>query len=363
MSIMVPQTRLAWASTLEGIAHGFVEHLTVARDVSPHTLRAYGRDVVVFLDWLKATWLVVPENETLIRETALLTHVEGYATHCYQKTPVAKPATLARTFATLRSFFKYGVRHHGLAPAWLTLQWANPKKPASLPNFLTQGDCNQLLEALPSLGKQIKADKEAPFPIDHVLLLRNRAIVLALFTAGLRVGELVGLRWNDLDEDAGTLTVLGKGSRERLAFISPETLNALAAYREHWGVLLQRNRQRFPKAAQCKQTHPLPNDSIWLGHTGRPLSARNVARMLAALGQHTGLTQVVHPHIFRHSFATHLLNHNVDLRIVQELLGHVSIRSTQIYTHLQTRRLRQAYQSAHPRATLIKTNQTTPSAQ
>ncbi len=352
---MVPQTRLAWLDTLEEVASNFVEHLTIGRDVSRHTVRAYGSDIATFLAWLRGPSLLIEPEETLQSEMELCRHVESYATHCYQRIPALKPATLARTYATLRSFFKYAVRHHGFASTWLTLPWVNPKQPTALPHFLTQHDCQKLLDALHTLHNSPDEDLQAEpsaktDPVDAVLLLRNRAIVLTLFTAGLRVGELTGLRWHDLDAEEGTLKVLGKGSRERLAFISPETLDALNSYRQQWVVLLQRNRQRFPKASQCKHERPLPTDSLWLSHTGRPLSARSVARMLASLGEHTGLTQVVHPHIFRHSFATHLLNHNVDLRVVQELLGHVSIRSTQIYTHLQTRRLRQAYQAAHPRA-------------
>jgi len=357
MSIMVPQTGMAWMDTLEGVASHFVEHLTIGRDVSIHTVRAYGKDIAVFLQWLRQTIGLISsaDQDPLLSELELCRYVETYNHHCHQRTPALKPATLARTFATLRSFFKYAVRHHGFASTWLTLPWTNPKQPAALPHFLTQQDCEQLLNALSTLhngtddGLPLEST-QTPDPLDSVLLLRNRAILLTLFTAGLRVGELTGLRWDDMDTDEGTLKVLGKGSRERLAFISPDTVEAITQYREQWHVLLQRNRQRFPKASQCKQTIPLPTDSIWLSHTGRPLSARSVARMLAQLGKHTGLSQVVHPHIFRHSFATHLLNHNVDLRVVQELLGHVSIRSTQVYTHLQTRRLRQAYQSAHPRA-------------
>ncbi|MFN8614978.1 MAG: tyrosine-type recombinase/integrase [Vampirovibrionales bacterium] len=331
-------------------AHLFVEYLLITRDASSHTLRAYGREMDA---WLKALALEMVDcgvafetshSSALWREWALLA-----AVRC---TKGLKTSSQRRFYSTLRSFIRYAVRHQGLEAEWLTLSFPKARLAQGLPQFLTAQEVEALIAALASEGELIDCAENDSYSncLERALCLRNQAIIGVLFTAGLRVNELTQLRWGDIDWEESSLRVQGKGNRQRVAFVSDETLASLKAYEQAWIGLLQRHRGRFKQSSDCRQTKPLPSDPIWLNHTGRLLSARSVARMLAQVAQKTGYSQAVHPHVFRHSFATHLLNHGVELRMVQELLGHVSIRSTQIYTHLQTHRLRQAYQKAHPRA-------------
>ena len=170
-------------------------------------------------------------------------------------------------------------------------------------------------------------------PID----LRNLLIVELLFSSGLRVAELVQIRLGDIAIAEGEVRVIGKGRRERITFISETALVYLQKYLT----------TAYPALAE----KPAQADSpILLNYKGEPLTTRSVHRLLVHIARDAGLTKTISPHTFRHSFATHLLNHGVDLRVVQELLGHVSIRTTQIYTHVTTERLKRAYLMAHPRA-------------
>ena len=150
------------------------------------------------------------------------------------------------------------------------------------------------------------------------------------------MGELAALDWEHIQWEQAEFRILGKGNRERVAFASQRAMNALLTYSESWEELAGKA--------------PEVNSPLFLNKDGQRLNVRSVHRLLIDLGQSAGLDKAIHPHVFRHSFATHLLNHGVDLRVVQELLGHISIRSTQIYTHISTERLKRAYLKAHPRA-------------
>jgi integrase/recombinase XerC len=169
------------------------------------------------------------------------------------------------------------------------------------------------------------------------LRARNRAIIEMLFSSGIRVGELAALNYGDVSFEQAELRIMGKGGRERISFVSQRALQALQLYCNEWAGI-----------AQGRQ--PQAEDPLFLNYDGKRLNVRSIRRLLVETGEAAKLTKSLHPHIFRHSFATHLLNHGVDLRIVQELLGHISIRSTQIYTHVSTERLKRAYLKAHPRA-------------
>jgi site-specific recombinase XerD len=195
--------------------------------------------------------------------------------------------------------------------------------PKRLPDFLVARDVMRLIaaiEATPCSSESAKA-----------LSQRNALMVELLFTTGLRVSELVSIVFDQVDLENQEIRVMGKGERERIVFMSPGVRERFLGYQALWPQL--HRKKQVPKAS----------DVVFLSHVGTALTPRSVARMLIELGDAAGMTCRLHPHLFRHSFATHLLNQGVDLRVVQELLGHVSIRSTQIYTHTTTERLKQVY--------------------
>lgn len=300
----------------------FLNMLHFNRNLSPNTLRAYESDIDDFIVWLK----VEGENIYLDMQAQ-----EGEATHFLSELPSRyisflssqthlSRTSLSRKASALRTYFKYLMREKVFNSHQLTLQFHTPRLLRKLPHFLTEEEIRQLKAPL-----QEHADRK--------LALRNAAMIDVLFTSGLRVSELIQLNISHVDWQEGELRVMGKGAKERLAFISPQALACLKEYQE---TVLPDSKADSP---------------LFINRFGERLSTRSVARLLKDLAAAAGLQTTIHPHIFRHSFATHLLNRGVDLRVVQELLGHSSIQSTQIYTHVTTERLKRAYLKAHPRAT------------
>ena len=229
--------------------------------------------------------------------------------------------TIARKIASLRSFFKYltiqGVVDHN---PLLTLR--TPKRPKKLPEFLYVREIKELLQFDDATPKG----------------LRDRAILEVLYGTGIRVSELTGLNLGDLDLDRGCLRVYGKGAKERLVFLGKKGCKALTDY-------LGKGRPFYLVRG------PVPNEqAVFLNKNGTRLSARSVRRLLDTYVRRAALEKKVSPHTLRHSFATHLLEGGADLRAVQELLGHVNIATTQIYTHLSREQVKKAYNQAHPRA-------------
>ncbi len=201
-----------------------------------------------------------------------------------------------------------------------------PRQDKKLPHFLGEPVLTKLLEAPP---------QDAPLGI------RDKAILEILYSAGLRASELTGLNGGDLDLDAGVATVRGKGKKERLAFFGPEALAALKQWLEARAELLAA--KKAPQPAKSK-------DAVFLNKNGTRLTTRSVGRLLEKYLARAGLDKRTSPHTLRHSFATHLLDRGADIRSVQELLGHRSLATTQIYTHVTTVRLKDSYLKAHPRA-------------
>jgi integrase/recombinase XerC len=226
------------------------------------------------------------------------------------------PSTVARRLASLRSFFRYQ-RRQGVVAADPSGGLRNPKQPKRLPKLLGVDDVIRLLDAIET-GTELG--------------LRDRAMFETLYGGGLRVGELVGLNLDDLDEDRGLVRVRGKGRRERL---SPIGKTALA-----WIV----------RWTAARRPERLDEPALFLNRYGKRLSSRSVGRLLEDHTLRVGLDPASSPHTLRHSFATHLLDRGADLRSVQELLGHRSLATTQIYTHVTRERLLEAYRGAHPHA-------------
>jgi len=222
--------------------------------------------------------------------------------------------------ASLRCYFRFAQRE-GLCASNPAKPLRNPRRERKLPHFLTNREIGKLLNAPP------KSD---------AMGLRDRAILETLYSAGLRVSELVGINEADLDFAGGLVRVRGKGKRERLAPLGSFAMRALKAWL----------RMRSPAKGQAKDEAT----AVFLNKFGKRLSTRSVGRMLEKYLKLTGLDLRTSPHTLRHSFATHLLDRGADIRSVQELLGHKSLVTTQIYTHVSTAGLRAAYEKAHPRA-------------
>ena len=295
----------AFATTVER----FLRVLVAERGVSPFTVKSYREDLLQLAEFLASAGCGSPGEATsaILRRFAGGLHAAGYA-----------PATVARKLASTRSFFAFGQRE-----GWVRSNPARPlrgpKRARKLPRFLTGPEIGSLLSA--------------PRP-EAAGGLRDRAILELMYSAGLRVRELVSLDDGDLDLPGGTVRVRGKGRRERLGIVGRHARRALEAW------LAQR-----PKAAPGARSSPLFTNRL-----GTRLSVRGVARLLEKHLATAGLAGRASPHTLRHSFATHLLDAGADIRSVQELLGHKSLVTTQIYTHVTTKRLLDAFDNAHPRA-------------
>jgi integrase/recombinase XerC len=291
----------------------FVRHLKVERNSSPLTLKSYSEDLDSLLAFFNDAKGAVPDvaevNVGTLREYVSYLHDCGYA-----------KSTIARRLACLRSFFRY-CRREGLISGDPALGLRTPRNGRKLPHFLSTEQVTTLLEAPP-----------ATEPAG----LRDRAILEVFYSSGLRVAELVGLNVSDWDPDASILRVRGKGRKERVAPVGKFADKAL----REW-VAARQPAADGPAAER---------DAMFLNRFGRRLTTRSVARMLDKHLKVAGLDSKTSPHTLRHTFATHLLDGGADLRSVQELLGHKSLTTTQIYTHVSTRRLRDTYQQAHPHA-------------
>ncbi|MBX2861742.1 MAG: tyrosine-type recombinase/integrase [Vampirovibrio sp.] len=317
---------LSQDALLERFAEGseaFYNHLSLNRHLSAHTLRAYQKDITDFMAWLLPT-IEKGEIDSPKEFATFMRELPGQYMGFLNRRQFSR-STIGRKVSALKTFFKFLIKDRYLEDGVLPLTFRRPKPPKRLPDFLTVDDVDRLLMYLKQL------------PNNNPLALRNLAMVELLFSSGIRVSELVGLNFEDINWQEGELRVRGKGSRERISFMSPKALEVLKDYRARWPEL------------SVEET-PEPKSPVFLNRNGTRLSARSVGRFLDDLQAEVEGSKSLHPHIFRHSFATHLLNNGIDLRVVQELLGHVSIRSTQIYTHITTERLRKAYLSAHPRA-------------
>ena len=323
----------------------FLLSLTLHRRVSAHTVRAYERDLSGFIEWFNAS-LDSDDAPAEWDRTALWAIPDDYVAMLSQS-GLAK-TSIARKLSALRTFFKFLLKE-GIFPLGdLTLQFQGPKTERKLPHFLTKADIDQMQCFL--LGRSIGSLTTKSLASMDTLVLRNALMLELLFSSGMRVAELVALTVGDIDLEQGEVTVTGKGQRQRITFMSQATMRLMTYYvQERWPQWAQT--APSPSKTRGKSPgHRRAQQPVFLNYLGEPLTTRSVHRLISQWGEQAGITQSISPHTMRHSFATHLLNHGVDLRVVQELLGHVSIRTTQIYTHVTTERLKQAYLKAHPRA-------------
>jgi integrase/recombinase XerD len=304
-----------------------------ARDASEHTRRSYASTITAYLDWLaeRGTDWRAPSRADL---RAYLAHLGGHNAR----------SSVAQRLAAIRSFHRYAARE-GMAVGdpWGAI--ATPRLPRRLPRVLEVDQVERLLAAVDA--ELAAADLAAPSRIDlaTALALRDRALVETAYAAGLRISELASADIASLELRRGEIRVLGKGRKERIGLIGRPARAALSAYLEDGRPILVARGATGLTAAHTDE--PV---EIFLNHLGRPLGVRGLRYRLDLLRRRAGLPDGVSPHTLRHSFATHLLDGGADLRVVQELLGHESLATTQVYTHVSPARLRAAYRGAHPRA-------------
>jgi integrase/recombinase XerC len=290
---------------MDAAVGSFLEYLGVERGASPHTLRSYAADLAEFTRFLTEEKIAgLPGADARV--------VRAFLARLHQRR-LAK-ATIARKLAAVRSCFRFLARRGVLAvnPA---RQVRSPRLGRRLPSFLPKDEATALLDAAPG-----------PSPAGP----RDRAMLELLYASGLRVAECCGLDLDDLDEARRTVRVLGKGDKERVVPVGETALEALAVY------LARRGRHRGP---------------LFLNSRGGRLTPRSALRIVGARARQVGISQRVTPHTLRHSFATHMLGEGADLRLIQELLGHSRLSTTQRYTHVSPEHLMRVYDRAHPRAT------------
>ncbi|QDV86759.1 tyrosine recombinase XerC [Stieleria sp.] len=292
----------------------FLRYLVTERNASELTIKSYREDLFSFVEWLEATRGKVPHPDSLSPQ-----ELRSFQA-ALQQADYAR-SSIARKLAALRSFYKFAMRE-GLATSNPAKPLRNPRRQRKLPHVLTDDEVGRLLLAPPA---------------DKVAGLRDRAILETMYSAGLRVSELVGLQDGDIDTHEQIVRVRGKGRKERICPLGSFAIKAIEAY--------AKRRQRSDKSQALGRKAP-----VFVNRFGNLLTARSVGRMLEKYLAVAELDSRTSPHTLRHSFATHLLDRGADIRSVQELLGHKSLATTQIYTHVSAASLRAVYERAHPRA-------------
>ena len=328
------------------VIQDFLSYLNYEKRFSAHTAKCYGADLFQFGEFLVQR----SEDEAQHHDhdpVSLMSPDSGAATALATKTAVSldqvllvadvntvrtymaflnekqySKATVARKLATLRSFYKFLVKRNQVTSNPVTAI-RTPKQDKKLPKFLEYEEVKRLLETPPA---------------NNWLGARDRAILETLYSTGIRVSELVALNMDDIDFLGEVLHIRGKGKKERITPIGSSALQVIQHYMEF------RNKR-------AQNNNNFDNKVLFVNKHGRRLSTRSVRRKMDKYLKMAGLDPSISPHTLRHSFATHMLNNGADLRSVQELLGHQSLSTTQIYTHLTTKKLKDVYENAHPRET------------
>lgn len=288
----------------------FITYIQLEKNYSALTSEAYQQDLQEFFSFLKQ------EQVTTLEEVEYV-HARLFVTQLYNEEKAR--ATISRKISSIRSFFRFLNREFQLNDASFQSLY-HPKKESRLPRFFYEEELKMLFEA-----------NEGETPKEK----RELAILELLYATGIRVSELTSIQLKDVDFSLSILRVMGKGRKERYVPFGQFAHEALQLYVTDARPILMK-----------KQQH----DSLFVNMRGEPLTARGIRYILNEMVKKTELTTTIYPHMIRHTFATHLLNQGADLRTVQELLGHASLSSTQVYTHVTKEHLRNTYMNAHPRA-------------
>jgi integrase/recombinase XerC len=301
---------------MQEVFNKYIQYLEVEQNASPYTIRNYITDVCGSKN-IKGLFAFLKEKGINSLGDVDRTVLRDYMAYLMEQGVVK--ASIARRLSAIRSFYRYLVRE-GILPASPVERTSSPKLDKRLPSFLTLGEVERLLNA---------PDPSTPQG------QRDRALLELLYASGLRVSELVNLDLGEINLDTNEIRVWGKGSKERMVLMGKPASEALHNYLE----------QGRPKLLGEKKT-----SALFINRYGQRIPERRVQKMLEDYAKKAGIEKRVHPHILRHTFATHLLDGGADLRVVQELLGHAQLSSTQIYTHVTKSQARKVYLSAHPMA-------------
>ncbi len=291
----------------------FLRNLTDARRLSPHTCRGYAVDLSHWINWLKQDALPIDSVADLNRHLQAK-HLRHYLSSLYAS---HEKSSLCRRLSAIRGFLKF-LRKAGKLDRDIGILVPSPKMERKLPRFLSIENMQDLVQAPQG---------------DHFLARRDRALLEMIYSCGLRVSEAIGMQWRNLDLHEGWVRVRGKGNKERTIPIGGAAIAALQEYRE---------------GVEHRGKSTRGENAVFLNYQFLPLSDRSVARIVAKHLVNVACAQSISPHGIRHSFATHLLANGADIRVIQELLGHTSLSTTQRYTHVDLGILTDEYRKAHP---------------
>ena len=297
------------ASKDSGLIDEFCDALWLEDGLARNTLESYRRDLAQFTSWLGKQ-----HGKPLINGDQA--DIQAYLGYQFRKK--ARASSVARLLSTLKRFYRYCLRQERIK-ADPTLKIDSPKLPRALPKSLTEEDVESLLDAP---------------PVERALGLRDKAMLETLYASGLRVSELVTLKLPQVSHDMGVVRVIGKGSKERLVPLGEEALAWIKRYQEE---------------ARAALLGGKTSNDLFITARGGAMTRQMFWHLLRRYAAQAGLRKPMSPHTLRHAFATHLLNHGADLRVVQLLLGHSDISTTQIYTHVARERLKQLHAKHHPR--------------
>ena len=288
----------------------FIGHLRLERGLSLRTAKAYSSDMELFIRYLES--LKINDWEEVRRED-IEDFLEMDPDHRME------PTTIARRLVSIKVFFRYLVEEQ-IVKNDITDILEGPRKRLQLPGFLTEEEVDRLIAA---------------YTGNDILTIRNRAIIEVLYASGLRASEITRLRLDKVEFNESYLRVIGKRDKERVVPFGREASGCMAAY-------LREARPKLDKSGKALE--------FFLSRTGKALTRERIWMIVTEAARIAGIEKEIYPHMLRHSFATHLLSHGADLRVIQEMLGHADISTTQIYTHMDSSRFANAHQQFHPRA-------------
>lgn len=300
---------MSTGATKDAAVQTWLRHLKIERNLSPHTLSNYERDIQRYVDWLGDKTLASVKTSDIDEFIAFLGKELGLAR-----------SSQARCLAAVRNFHQY-LTGEGVVDLDVAADVAQPSRTTSVPKALTVDEINRILASVPN-------DETA-----NTVQIRDRAVLELLYSTGARVSEVLGLDVGDIDAKEQLVLLRGKGGKERIVPIGQPALEAL----DHYSV----------RARPSLDVHH--DRALFLNRRGRRMGRQSAFNMVASAAQRAGI-EGVSPHSFRHSFATHLLEGGADIRVVQELLGHSTVATTQIYTKVSPQHLREAWSASHPRS-------------
>jgi len=309
---------------VQSLFQRYIAHLEAERNFSPYTIRNYitdlkgSRNIKGLIPFLSEKGIDTPVKADRF-------DIRDYLSYLAEQKIVK--ASIARKVSSMRSFYKY-LEREGIITTNPMQYISSPKLDRRLPSFLTNTEINRLLEA---------PDAEDPYG------RRDRAFLELLYASGLRVSELAGLKLDQVNLETREVRVIGKGSKERIVLMGEPAARALEVY-------IEEARDLIPKIKPTSRTNRRKTRAVFVNSEGYPLTERSVQEILQKYADKAGIGKKVHPHMLRHTFATHLLDGGADLRVVQELLGHADLSTTQIYTHISKSQAKKVYLSAHPMA-------------